>query len=156
MVRVWRIRDGKRMMSFRTAEPLRSLALSPDGRIVATATEGDIAELWETVPGGYVGTLALEGHRGTINSIEFSRDGKLVVTAGDDGTVRVWRARDGEELATFREGRPGAALDAAFDRKGRRIAVGASDGSSDVFACPVCVGEKQLFRFAEAQAPLVP
>ena len=73
------------------------------------------------------------------------------MTASDDGTVRVFKVSDGIVLAQFRGGRQGRALDASFSPDGRSVAVGASDGSSDVFACPVCGGEKALLRFAEEQ-----
>jgi WD40 repeat protein len=154
-VRIWRISDRRRTATLRPRERLRALAFAPDGALIATATGSDFVEIWNVLDGTRVVTL--KGHRGAINSVEFSRpDGKLVVTASDDGTVKVWRVSDGSPLATFREGRPGRALDATFDRKGRRIVVGASDGSSDVYACPLCGGEQELLAFARQQAPRVP
>jgi WD40 repeat protein len=129
---------------------LRALAFSPRGEMLATVTDGQVADLW-LVPSGRR-HHRLRGHTGGVNSVEFSADGRLVVTASDDGTVRAWRVSDGIVLAQLRGGRQGRALDASFSPDGRSIAVGASDGSSDVFACPVCGGEKALLRFAEQRA----
>jgi WD40 repeat protein len=152
-VRVWRIRDGKHMATLQTRFSLRAIALSRDG-ILGTVTDGNEAELWNVLDGQRLARLS--GHRSGINSIEFSTDGTIVVTASDDGTARVWGVSDAETRAVFREGRLGRALDASFDRSARRIVVAASDGSSDIYACPVCGGTEELFRFAERQAPRTP
>jgi WD40 repeat protein len=153
-VKIWRIGDRGPVVTLRAGDRLRTLAFSPNGEVLATATDGRLADLWN-VPGGRR-LHRLRGHAGGINSVDFSPDDRLVATASDDGTVRVWKVRDGKVLAVFRGARPGRALDASFSPDGRRIVVAASDGSSDIYACPVCVGEEELFKFAEEQAPQVP
>lgn len=151
---IWRISDEKLMAKLKLGSSVRALQLSPDGRRIVTATDENVAVVWNVQGGKRVN--ALEGHRGAINSIEFSLDGTLVVTASDDGTVRVWGADDAKTRAEFRQGRAGSALDASFDPAGRRIVVGASDGSSDIYACPVCGGEDELVQFAREQAVRMP
>jgi WD40 repeat protein len=155
-VRIWRIRDGRPMPALRPGpeEPVRALAFSPNGELLVTATDGKFADLWKVQSGARL--WRLRGHTGAINSTEFSRDGRLVVTASDDGTARVWSVEDGHVLAVFRGGRQGRALDASFSPDASWVVVGASDGSSDVYACPLCGGEQKLLAFARQQAPRVP
>jgi WD40 repeat protein len=154
--RIWLISDGNAMPELRPRpeEPVRALAFSPDGQLLATATDGKFADLWTVQTGKRFHRL--RGHTGGVNSVEFSRDGTLLVTASDDGTARVWNVADGHVLAVFRGARQGRALDASFSPDASRIVVGASDGSSDVYACPLCGGEDKLLAFARRQAPRVP
>jgi WD40 repeat protein len=63
-------------------------ACSPDGRLMATASEDETARIWETATGKEVYTLT--GHQGAVHRVAFSPDGRRVVTASEDGTARVW------------------------------------------------------------------
>jgi len=146
-VRIWRIRDGKLTATLPLSYPLRAIAFSPNGRTLATATDGSAVVLWDVATGRRVAVL--RGHTGGVNSVEFSPTGTYVVTASDDGTVRVWEPD--LLLATYRPGRAGRVMDAAFNLEGTRIVAGASDGSSDIFDCRVCQGQSSLFRFAKEQ-----
>jgi WD40 repeat protein len=62
-----------------TAHPIRSrsVALSPDGKIVATAGMGNEVKLWKTDDGTDVGTLT--GGNTSIQTLNFSPDGKRLV-----------------------------------------------------------------------------
>jgi hypothetical protein len=64
-----------------------SVAFSPDGRRVVTAT-GNTARIWDV--GSGVEVVALKGHKSNVWSAAFSADGTRVVTASSDNTVRVW------------------------------------------------------------------
>ena len=67
-------------------EPVAALALSPDGRRLASAAWDGTARVWDLASGT---AEVLEGHRGNVNGIAFRPDG-LVATAGFDGTLRLW------------------------------------------------------------------
>ena len=51
IVRIWRVRDGRLMAERRLDGRLRALAFSPRGDVLATVTDGQVADLW-LVPSG--------------------------------------------------------------------------------------------------------
>jgi WD40 repeat protein len=135
-----------------THVPIRALAFSPTSDILATAGEGTSVDLWNPRTGDKLRSLV--GHTGWINSVAYSADGQAIVTASDDGSVRVWGAGAGESWAVFRQGSSRKAIDAEFDRSRKRIVVASADGTSAIYACPVCGGLEDVRRFAEQQQPL--
>lgn len=75
-------------------DSILAVALSPDGKTIATASKDDTAKLWNTAEEG-AAKFTLAGHTKDVRDIVFSPDGKTVLTAGDDGAIRFWNASDG-------------------------------------------------------------
>jgi WD40 repeat protein len=69
---------------------IMSIAFSPDGRTLATASLDHTVKLWSIEIGQEVATL--KGHRGPVSGLAFSRDGTLLVSSSEDKTIRLWRA----------------------------------------------------------------
>lgn len=65
--------------------PIVGLALSPDGKSLASASWDGTARIWDLASGKAV---RLDGHRGQVNAVVFLADG-TPVTAGYDGTLRI-------------------------------------------------------------------
>jgi cytochrome c len=79
--------------------PIVSLAVSPDGKWLASASWDRTIRLWP-LAGGEPRTL--EGHNQNVNGVAFTRDGKFLVSASYDLTLRVWPMAGGDpQIATL-------------------------------------------------------
>jgi WD40 repeat protein len=98
-IRIWNV-TSREPVAFWPSEHMFGgrLAFSHDGKQLARAGYGGIAEVWDTATGRKVQTF--KGHSGVIQSIAFSPDGTRLATGGADGTVRLWDiARSGDAAA---------------------------------------------------------
>ena len=97
-----------------------SLAVSPDGRLAATAKTNGHVHLYDMATGRFLRRLL--GHpSGPIHSVAFSPDSQRLASTGwKDRTVRVWPVEGGEPLVL--RGHHEAVLGVTFSPDGRRIA----------------------------------
>jgi WD40 repeat protein len=80
------------------SDPKR-MAFSPDGRTVATCSEGNKAvQLWNAGTGRRIAEVQ---HEEEITGVAFVGKGQALATASRDRTVRLWNADTGERLKTF-------------------------------------------------------
>ena len=101
-----------------------SVAVSPDGVTIATASYDRGIKLWDLETGRE--RAALKDHTGAVYSVAFSPDGKLLATASADFSVKIWDVVTGDRLYTLSD-----ALDyvyaVAFHPSGHQIASAGAD-----------------------------
>jgi len=104
--------------------PVVALAVSPDGKLLASASWDRTVRLW-TLDGG--APRVLEGHQQNVNGVAFAPDGRRLVSAGYDGTVRIWPiANDGSPtIVTI-----AAPLNAVAVAPDGEIVAGGADGKA--------------------------
>jgi RNA polymerase sigma factor (sigma-70 family) len=68
-----------------------TIAFSPDGRLLAHAEPGAVAQVWDVATGRSLARLT--GHTGPIGAIALAPDGDSVATGSADTTALVWDVR---------------------------------------------------------------
>jgi WD40 repeat protein/serine/threonine protein kinase len=79
-----------------TKAVLSSLAMSPDGKFVLTASSDTTARVWDSTTGSPAGPPL--HHPTFVRSAAFSKDGRYVVTGDSAANVRVWDGYTGDLL----------------------------------------------------------
>jgi cytochrome c len=77
--------------------PVVSLAVSPDGATLASASWDHTVRLWGL---GGASPRVLDGHQQNVNGVAFTPDGRAVVSAGYDLTLRIWPLAGGAPTVT--------------------------------------------------------
>lgn len=91
-----------RRAAFRTGPcgaMMRAVAISPDGRTIATGSDDRIIRLWDSTSGALRQTIL--GARQHIFELAFHPDGNVLFSCGRDPVVQVWDVRSGRELAVL-------------------------------------------------------
>jgi WD40 repeat protein len=109
-VRLWATPGGRLLATLQGHNaPVYGVALSEDGRLVASCGVDGTVRLWEATDGRSLATL--RGHAGTVWGVALSRDGGLLASGSEDGTVKLWETGSGACLHTLRSDRRYERLD---------------------------------------------
>jgi WD40 repeat protein/tetratricopeptide (TPR) repeat protein len=125
-IHIWNVRTLERLLVFEsqnhqdTAKQIWSVAWSPDGRFLASASHDQTVQIWEAAS-GEVRTVCR--HPEGVNWVAWSPDGTRIATGGNDALARVWDAATGETLLEHR-GHAALIETLAWSRDGRKIVSG--------------------------------
>ena len=105
---VWNRHTGKHIQTFEISVSILSVAISPDGKTIATGSgeESDMGSIGITLlditTGEYLKSF---GGPHEVLSVCFSPDGKTLASSGDkwDSNIRLWDVQTGELLKTLKK-----------------------------------------------------
>jgi WD40 repeat protein len=150
-IRLWHAGTGKAIRSVKVCTPktwanqmhgVSTLALSPNGKILAAGTEwsedGRAVSLWDTATGKLLRLLPGYEEESYITSLAFTPDGRLLAVGASTSPLRLWDVATGKRVYELPE-RGVTAVD--FSKNGKALAAGGCDGLVRIW--DVATGKEQ-------------
>jgi WD40 repeat protein/serine/threonine protein kinase len=128
-VRLWKTASHQELWTLRD-EHTASIALSPDGNLLAVGGWHGEVRIWEIATEQELYTL--QGHADEVNALTFSPDGRYLASASSDGRVRIWEVTS-ESLAGSRGGHRSEVSCVTFSPDGKFVASAGDDGAVHVW-----------------------
>ncbi|XP_014290049.1 transducin beta-like protein 3 [Halyomorpha halys] len=135
VLKLWKIpkkleeHDGSSLMMKASCmaheKDINAIAVSPNDKMVATASLDKTAKLWNFKDLAPLGTL--RGHRRGIWSLIFSPVDQVVMTSSADTTIKIWSLSDLSCLKTL-EGHESSVMKSAFLSRGLQVISASGDG----------------------------
>ncbi|MBA4063997.1 MAG: hypothetical protein C0501_09850 [Isosphaera sp.] len=108
---------------------VHAVAVSPDGKTVATGGFDNVIKLWDVAPDGTLKEKKeLKGHTGPVYALVFHPKDAVLVSGSQDKTAKVWSLADGKVTAEFK-GHTDIVHGLAFAPDGKAVASGSVDKS---------------------------
>jgi WD40 repeat protein len=80
---------------------VQGVAFSPDGQLIASASENGTINVWNAESGKLVRSLG-RNITGSLDTVAFSPDGQLIAAAGYDGEIKLWQTVSGSSAGTLK------------------------------------------------------
>jgi WD40 repeat protein len=104
--------------------PVDAVAISPQGSIIATASQDKTVKLWK--PDGTL-LKTLKGHDAQVYAVAFTPDSQIIASGSEDKTIKLWK-QDGTLLKTLK-GHSKAVKGVSISPNGEMIASASWDGT---------------------------
>lgn len=137
-LKIWRVLDNGRIVNYREIDlsqynyaSIFDVAISPDGKLVATALSSGIG-VWNLSTGRRVFYSATESGFTFYNGLAWSSDSSTIAAASNEKGVELWSLETGENLMTLNTP-SGTFSSLAWSPDGKKLGVGADEGIAYIF-----------------------
>jgi WD40 repeat protein len=140
----WNAPEGRILHTVPASTAVRCLAMSKDGKWLASGGEDSAVQLWDVA--GAKPAAKLTGLKDWVLCVAFSPDGKQLAAGAIDGTIRLWDVPAGKKIADLPAKPPVPPKTAppppipvhclAFAPDGKALLYGAADGLVHVISLP--------------------
>jgi WD40 repeat protein len=128
------VESMERLYTVRTfvghTDEVMGIAVSRDGKYLATCSEDSTVKIWEIETGNLARTL--EGHESWVSDVAFSPDGTYVLTGSFDHTAKIWDVASGEAVLTL-SGHADTILGVAYSPDGAFVLTSSSDKTAKLW-----------------------
>jgi WD40 repeat protein len=121
--KVWRLSDGKDILTIPHTAKVVDVKFSSDGKMVGSAGGDGVAQIWRINDRTKIFSIL---HNGKINHLLFSPNNQWVITASDDHSIQIWDLNDQKMLYQLTQS--GAFIDIAITSNNKYIISGDTDG----------------------------
>jgi len=135
---IWDTTTGQQRLSVKHKSSRdHALALTPDGRWLATGSPGNAVRIWDTADGHELMKISHPQQMNSFNvpygvdGLAFSPDGRWLATASTDKTARIWDTATGHPILEATHG--GAVAAVAFSPDGRWLATASTDKTARIW-----------------------
>lgn len=131
MVKLWQREENLPQFTL-GADPVSSVAVSADGKWLATAAKDNVVRIWDAASGQPV--KELPGHTGAVSGLQFSPDSSKLASGSADKSLRVWDVAGGSLFAQAETANEISAV--AWVLGGKQLASGGGDALIRLWQLP--------------------
>jgi WD40 repeat protein/energy-coupling factor transporter ATP-binding protein EcfA2 len=122
---LWKVADGSKIIEFgEHKSSVYKINISPDGKLIASASADNTVKLWSIPEKKLIATFA--GHTDEVRDISFNNNGKFLASASSDNTVKIWDIQRRTLITTFK-GHSAPILSVSFSHDGKYLASAGDD-----------------------------